>query len=146
MLELVQRSGTDADAELIFACIKLALGPHVIATYGAWDEDWQREHFARTTAPRTHEILEVSGTPAGCVLVEEDAAHLEIHRILILPEFQNQGIGTRVVQQILSKARSTGRPTRLQVLRVNPARRLYERLGFSVVGESKTHYRMEAAG
>ncbi len=146
MLELRQRSGSDADAEFIFRCIQVALGPHIVATYGAWDETWQREHFARTTDPREHEILEASGTPVGCLLVEERPGHVELHRILILAEFQNQGIGTRVVQEVLARARSTGRPTRLQVFRVNPARRLYERLGFRVVGESETHLLMEAAG
>jgi hypothetical protein len=29
------------------------------------------------------------------------------------------------------------------ILRVNPARRLYERLGFAVVSETETHLRME---
>jgi ribosomal protein S18 acetylase RimI-like enzyme len=30
----------------------------------------------------------------------------------------------------------------LQVLKVNPARRLYERLGFRVTGETPTHFLM----
>jgi len=30
----------------------------------------------------------------------------------------------------------------LQVILSNPARRLYERLGFTVVGQSNTHYHM----
>jgi ribosomal protein S18 acetylase RimI-like enzyme len=32
----------------------------------------------------------------------------------------------------------------LTILKVNPARRLYERLGFTVVGETETHFRLEA--
>lgn len=34
------------------------------------------------------------------------------------------------------------RPVWLQVLKVNPARALYERLGFRVVGQSDTHWHM----
>ena len=30
----------------------------------------------------------------------------------------------------------------ITVLKVNPARRLYERLGFAIVGETETHYLM----
>lgn len=146
MIEFLRRPGTDADAEFIFECITTALGPHVVATYGAWDEDWQREHFARTTDPRKHEVLEVSGAPIGCLLIEECDAYVELHRILVVPKFQNRGIGTCVVREVLRAARSTGRPTRLQVFRISPARRLYERLGFSVVSESKTHFIMEAGG
>jgi hypothetical protein len=35
-------------------------------------------------------------------------------------------------------------PTVLQVLKVNPARQLYERLGFRRVGETATHFKMQA--
>ena len=34
-------------------------------------------------------------------------------------------------------------PVELQVLKVNPARRLYGRLGFQVTGETETHYLMQ---
>jgi len=143
-LEFVRRPGTQADAEFLFDCMKGALGPYVIATYGVWDERWQRDHFTRTTDPEAHEILEIAGSPVGCVLVQEDEAYVDLHRVLLLPPFQSRGIGTRVVRQVLSSARSRGKQTRLQVFRVNPARRLYERLGFAVVSQTKTHYIMLA--
>jgi RimJ/RimL family protein N-acetyltransferase len=57
---------------------------------------------------------------------------------------QRQGIGTSVIQQVLDEARRSGKPVALQVLKVNPARRLYERLGFSVTGENETLYFMKA--
>jgi len=146
LLDLRKRPATDADAEFIFECIKRALGPHVIATYGPWDEDWQRKNFSRTTDPRSHEIIEVSARPAGCLFVEDCDACLELHRILLLPEFQNRGVGTRLIRELLSEALATRKRVRLRVFRVNPARRLYERLGFRVVGENRTHVSMEALG
>ncbi len=39
----------------------------------------------------------------------------------------------------VAQARAEGVPVALQVLKVNPARHLYERLGFSVVGETAMH-------
>jgi ribosomal protein S18 acetylase RimI-like enzyme len=45
---------------------------------------------------------------------------------------------------VLDEARRSGKPVALQVLKVNPARRLYERLGFSVTGENETLYFMKA--
>lgn len=41
------------------------------------------------------------------------------------------------------EAAATQRPLGLQVMKGNPARRLYERLGFRQAGESDTHYAME---
>jgi ribosomal protein S18 acetylase RimI-like enzyme len=60
------------------------------------------------------------------------------------PALQGQGIGMLVIQQVLDEAKRSGKPVVLQVLKVNPARRLYERLGFSATGENETHYFMKA--
>lgn len=43
----------------------------------------------------------------------------------------------------MNAASARGLPTRLQVLKVNPARSLYERLGFELVEETQTHYVMQ---
>jgi len=65
--------------------------------------------------------------------------------IQIMPAYQRQGVGTTVIRDILAKASRKGLPTTLWVMKVNPARELYERLGFEVAEETPTHYRMEAA-
>jgi ribosomal protein S18 acetylase RimI-like enzyme len=45
----------------------------------------------------------------------------------------------------MAEAFDRGIPIALQVLRSNhPAKRLYERLGFEVTGETETHYLMQA--
>jgi hypothetical protein len=41
-------------------------------------------------------------------------------------------------------AQDGGLPVTMCVLKFNPARRLYERSGFAIVGEIETHYPMEA--
>ena len=64
--------------------------------------------------------------------------------IAVTPDLQGQGIGTSVIHQVLDEAKRSGKPVALQVLKVNPARRLYERLGFSVTGENETRYFMKA--
>jgi hypothetical protein len=45
----------------------------------------------------------------------------------------------------LHESDQTQLPVKLRVLKVNPARRLYERLGFIHKGETPTHYLMERA-
>jgi len=47
---------------------------------------------------------------------------------------------------VLAEGRRHNLPVRLQVLKVNRARKLYERLGFEACGESETHVHMERAG
>jgi hypothetical protein len=48
------------------------------------------------------------------------------------------------IQSLLADVHRTGKPVVLQVLKANRARRLYERLGFVMTGESETHYVMRA--
>ena len=63
---------------------------------------------------------------------------------LLLPEYQSQGLGTRLVSELLAQARESCAPVRLQVFRVNRrARRFYDRLGFLEVGGSEPNHLME---
>jgi GNAT superfamily N-acetyltransferase len=61
----------------------------------------------------------------------------------LLPAFQNLGIGRWLIDRVVSRARSAGLPVRLRVFRVNPARQLYERMGFVPTHETDTHVHME---
>jgi len=138
--EIVRRPGCEADREFLYELLARALGPHIEAAYGAWDEGWQRRHFLETTVPSAHEIVESRGTPIGCLLVEETPQLLEVHRIFILPEHQGRGIGARLMREILAAATRESKCVRVQVLRVNHAGiRFYERLGFQRRGETATH-------
>ncbi|MEN6462757.1 MAG: GNAT family N-acetyltransferase [Syntrophomonas sp.] len=79
---------------------------------------------------------------AGRILIEKTTNEIILVDITLLPEFQNQGIGTHLLKKIQKKA-DAGIPVRLTVMDGNPARRLYERLGFKVTGCSELHTFME---
>ena len=64
----------------------------------------------------------------------------EIGNICILPECQNRGIGTEILKELLEK--NADKIITLQYFKSNPVGRLYERLGFKVVGETSYHYQM----
>jgi ribosomal protein S18 acetylase RimI-like enzyme len=53
--------------------------------------------------------------------------------IAVLPKWLGQGIGGRMLTQVLEDARAVHPAVVLSVREANPARRLYERLGFVVV-------------
>ena len=63
--------------------------------------------------------------------------------IYILPEYQNHGIGTYLIRQVIDNAHHEKKPVRLHVLKVNPAVGLYKRLGFRAISETDTHFVME---
>ena len=70
--------------------------------------------------------------------------HIFVDYMAIMPEHQRHGIGASLLRQVQASAASRGLPVRLNVLKVNPARALYERLGFAVVGEDDMRWYMES--
>lgn len=137
-MQISLRNIRNDDFEFLWELQNAALRSYVDATWG-WDEDWQREHFTGRFDTSRGKIITVDGVDAGFWWVIEHEDDILLGSVHLLPEFHNRGIGTRMIRELLD---STDKPVRLQVLKVNPARALYERLGFHVVDENETHYKM----
>ncbi len=91
-------------------------------------------------------VVLVDDEPIGLLKVLKDPELWTLSQIQLLPQWQGKGIGGELIQALVADAKIQGCPIELSVLRVNPARRLYERLGFRVVAESTHGYtlRIEA--
>jgi GNAT superfamily N-acetyltransferase len=61
-----------------------------------------------------------------------DAATPELS-IAVLPQHRGKGVGTRLLERLLDVASAYHRDVSLSVSIDNPARRLYQRMGFVVV-------------
>lgn len=88
------------------------------------------------------EQLRDRATIAGFVVARHAAAEWELENIVVAEEFRGKGIGTRLVQQLLTQAqRANGDLVFLEVRESNtPARRFYEKLGFQETGRRKAYY------
>ena len=60
---------------------------------------------------------------------------IRIMDIAVAPAFRGRGIGTGLMEELMAEARSSGRTLSIHVEMQNPARSLYDRLGFVPVGE-----------
>jgi ribosomal protein S18 acetylase RimI-like enzyme len=93
-----------------------------------------QDHYYRTHYQNaTFEIIEVDGSPAGRLYIDVGAADVRIIDIALLPEHRGHGLGGALMRDVLSRARDAGRSVSIHVENDNPARRLYERLGFREV-------------
>ena len=124
------------DFEFLWWLHNAALKDYVSETWG-WDEEWQRENFTKNFNPAVGEIVVFNGKDIGYFWVIEKEKEILLASIRLLPEFQNKGIGSQLIKNLIVEA---GMPLTLQVLKVNPARKLYERLGFVIEEETETHY------
>ncbi len=92
-----------------------------------------------------HDIIFFEGRPAGRVMTKKmEKLHRYIN-LALLPEYQNLGIGARIIEDLIAESAKAGLTARLHVLKTSRARLLYERLGFIVTGEDDFNYIMEIA-
>lgn len=136
------RDATRADADLCFRIKKQAFGEYVDEVWG-WDEGLQRRLHDRDYDEAVVKVVQVDGKDIGYLVVTDDGTSVWVGQIYILPLFQNRGFGTRLVRDVIRGADAVGKSVKLQVLKINPARNLYERLGFVVTGTNGPHHVME---
>lgn len=67
---------------------------------------------------------------------------LHIRQLQILPQYQGQGIGSKVLSVVKKRALQLQLPITLNVLLKNPARGLYLRHGFQIEGKNKLEFQM----
>ena len=143
MESVVLRQATLEDSEFAFLVKKAALGEYIAQTWG-WDEAFQRAFHLKEYDPEKTQIIVHKGQDVGWMLVSESDSEFHLQEIYILPAHQRLGIGSHLIRLLLAEAEQERKPVRLQVLKVNPkARRLYELLGFRLIGESDKYYLMQ---
>ncbi len=72
------------------------------------------------------------GAPIGRLYVARLLTEVIVVDIALLPDHRGQGIGSRLLADILAEADRDRLPITLHVEPWNPAKRLYERLGFEL--------------
>ena len=87
-------------------------------------------------------VVTLADADIGMLKVDRDTDGWQLVQIQLLPEYQQRGIGTRIVRELLAEACRERKTVILKVLKTSPAKRLYERLGFRVTGEGEQWYEM----
>ena len=88
-------------------------------------------------------IITLDGNDVGWLQRMTQGDALFIAQLFVETGFQRQGIGTEVMNRMLIEARTEGRAITLGVVKSNPARRLYERLGFRITHEDNRKFYMK---
>jgi ribosomal protein S18 acetylase RimI-like enzyme len=115
-----------------------------IATWGAWDEARHSRHCTECWERGEIFCVEVDGARVGMIQLFEYADAIEVGEIQIEPPYQGRGIGTRLLRDVIVRARDGRKKVSLSTgLKNHRAFRLYERLGFRRVTQTDTHDHME---
>jgi ribosomal protein S18 acetylase RimI-like enzyme len=113
------------------------------ATFIAQQFAAQSIHYAKHYADASWDVIVIDGRRAGRLIVHRGDVEINVVDIALLPEYRGRGVGTTLLRAILSEADAAGLPVTVHVEHMNPARRLYERLGFVSVEDRGVYLKLE---
>lgn len=119
--------------------------PHIEKCGGRWEEAAQLEHHRSRFDVATLRKINLLGKNIGFIGVRDIGVSITIELFCIEPMSQGRGIGSAALAIVLANADVESREVILDVLRGNPAARLYERHGFLPTCENNSlvSYRRE---
>lgn len=134
------RRATESDLEFLIDLRRVTMWKHFENSGCPIDERAQLERVLYRLD--CAEIITSAEGDIGLLKVVRETDPWELAQIQLAPAHQGRGLGAALVERVLAEATAAGRSVVLGVLYANPARHLYARLGFRVVGEADHGYLM----
>jgi ribosomal protein S18 acetylase RimI-like enzyme len=103
----------------------------------------QHTDYRRDYADADWLVIEREGEAVGRLYLDRRAQAHRIIDIALMPHVRNRGFGRALLRDLLDEATAAGKPVTIYVEKLNPAMRLYQRLGF-VAGRGPGRLRADA--
>jgi ribosomal protein S18 acetylase RimI-like enzyme len=139
---LTIREFATTDRNFLFLLHRQTFQTYVEQTWGQWNSKQQEEGLLEDFQNGDSYTISFEGKAIGCFCICNRGHLLFLTYIAILPSYQRRGFATHIMNGLQHQAASLGIPIGLNVLKVNPARSFYERLGFAIIGNDEYSYFM----
>lgn len=117
------------------------MNPHLKASHLSTDKF---SHLKRINYHfENGKIVYYKGEKIGFIKYRDEADYIHLIQIQIDPKYQNNGFGKELLNFICQRAQSKNLPVRLEVLKISPAKKLYETFDFKIISEDNVSYEME---
>ena len=128
------------DCEFILELKELCLKWYIEIIYG-WNTDIQREKTKHELEKHKDDmrIIMINNKNVGVTTFYEEDGEYVVGLIMVHPDCQGLGIGTKIINEYISIAKKTKKIINIKTYKLNPAKKLYERLGFKIYKEDDTH-------
>lgn len=90
----------------------------------------QRAHYLDAYRDASFDLVLAGEIPIGRLCLFRGATDHRVVDVALMPEWRGRGVGGALLRCVQAEAGRLGRSVSIHVERVNPAKRLYERLGF----------------
>ena len=131
------------DVEFILKLKELCFKWYIEIIYG-WDINIQREKTINELDDHINDmrIITLDNKDIGITTFYEENDIYVVGMIAIHPNYQNNGIATNIINNYIKTAQNEKKKIIIKTYKENPARKLYERLGFKIYNEDNTHVHM----
>ena len=128
------------DCEFILKLKELGLKWYIEIIYG-WDINVQREKTKHEIDKfiNTMKIIVIDNKEIGVTNFFEENNEYVVGLIIIHPDYQGKEIATNIINDYIDIARKENKKIRIKTYKYNPAKKLYEKLGFKQYNEDDTH-------
>ena len=109
-----------------------------------WQFEMQRQQYDARFPDAEYKVILVNDEPAGRIWIGRSNSEIRLLDIAVTPAFQNRGVGTRLLKELIAESDRSGKRLRHMVFVLNnDAHRFYERLGFVEIEDVGGYKHME---
>ncbi|MBW3569772.1 MAG: GNAT family N-acetyltransferase [Gemmatimonadetes bacterium] len=151
-MNVTLRAATDADLEFLHRLYattredelkQVPWTPEQKAAFVSQQFHAQHQYWHQNYTDTSWDLILLDGEPVGRLYVARWPDDIRVVDIALMPEHRGRGLGTRLLRGILAEGEASGRKVSIHVEIFNPARSLYERLGFVQAEEKGVYLLME---
>jgi ribosomal protein S18 acetylase RimI-like enzyme len=102
----------------------------------------QSAQYAMSYPHAENNIILLDEVPIGKQIINRGESEFTLVDIALLPPNRGIGIGTHLIEALLAEAESAGKSVALNVWHSNPAKKLYERMGFQTENNDDVYCEM----
>lgn len=128
------------DISFILELKELGMKWYIEKIYG-WNIEIQKEKTKREIEKfkDTMKIIVVDNQDIGVTNFFEDEGKYHVGLIIVHPDYQGKGIATKIIKDYIYITREEKKEILIKTYKYNPAKKLYEKLGFKQYDEDDTH-------
>jgi len=116
----------------------------IIERLFGWNQAREEKNFVGFFNLNEVRIITADARDVGWIQERLDIASIYLGGLYVIPAMQRHGIGSQVLQRLLTRAKNESKVVTLAVVKINPALQLYERHGFRITHEDEYKFYMRA--
>ena len=133
-MQYTMRQATAVDINILDLIYTENMKEYVEKVY-PWDSKLFRDRFIA----HDYQVIEINNQIIGFMKVVSSETEIYLAEIQIAKDYQKQGIGSSLIQLVIQEAQTKNKKLWLKIVKGNPAKKLYQKLGFTKLDESLTH-------